>query len=347
MLNTIKKSLCIILVLCLLPISLFAGCGKKAEPKWKIATSTADMHGAGYETDADAIRGLYEAGFRYIDYSMYGLKQDSVLMSDNWREEVLKIKAVADELGMTFVQAHSPGGNLLSTNQQEVDELIATTKRSIEICEVLGIKNTVVHVGWKDGLNRKQFFRMNMLMYYNLLPTAEKCGVNILCENSTKKNMQNFEYLSTGKDMREFVEFVNHPNFHACWDTGHANCDELDQYQNILDIGDELYAIHYAENDGSSDSHVMPFFGTLNHNDVVRALVDMGYTGYFTLECDGGDRTAGSYTGPEFSWLKKACPDVSDLSQPDALQVLDRAQQEKLLFDIANHIATEYPKETR
>ena len=338
----IQKALCILLMICLLPISLFTGCAKEnADPSedtkkiLKIATSSG--------FDPKAIRDLYDAGFRYIDLSMYGLSKGSVLMSDNWREEALKLKAVADELGMTFVQAHSPGGNLLSTDRKEVDALIAATKRSIEICEVLGIKNTVVHIGWRDGLNRKQFDRMNMLMYYNLLPTAEQCGVNILCENSTKKNMQNFEYLSTGAEMREFVEYVNHPNFHACWDTGHANCDDLDQYQNILDIGDELYGIHYADNMGDGDTHLMPFFGTLNNNDVMRALTEMGYDGYFTLECSG---TRGAYKGPVFPWMKEAFPNVPDEKLSQVPQMMSPMQKEKLLFDIANYIVTTYPTQT-
>ena len=240
------------------------------------------------------------------------------------------------------MQAHSPGGNLLTTNQSEANELIAATKRSIEICEVLGIRNLVVHIGWRDGINRQEWMRLNKEMYNNFLPLAEKCGVNILCENSTVKNMGSFEYLSTGAEMREFVEYVDHPNFHACWDTGHANCDNLDQYQNIVDLGDELYAIHYAENDGSYDSHVMPFFGTVNHNDIMRALVEIGFRGPFVLECDGGSRTSNTYTGPAFDWIKEEL-NVTDPTNPSVLGRLNRAQQEKLLFDIANYIVTTYP----
>ena len=45
-------------------------------PKWKIATTTGDLKGhSGYETEEKAIRGLYEAGFRYIDFSMYSFTQ--------------------------------------------------------------------------------------------------------------------------------------------------------------------------------------------------------------------------------------------------------------------------------
>ena len=42
----------------------------------------------------------------------------------------------------------------------------------------------------------------------------------MLCENSTAKNLGNQYYINTGADMREFIEYVNHPNFHGCWDMG-------------------------------------------------------------------------------------------------------------------------------
>ena len=31
----------------------------------------------------------------------------------------------------------------------------------------------------------------------------ERCGVNVLCENSTKSNMKDQYFINTGKDMRE------------------------------------------------------------------------------------------------------------------------------------------------
>ena len=75
-------------------------------------------------------------------------------MQDGWKDEVNKIKNLAQELGMEFVQAHSQGGNPLSDDKEHVDFLLKATIRSIEICEMLGIKNTVVHNGEKEGLTK-------------------------------------------------------------------------------------------------------------------------------------------------------------------------------------------------
>jgi sugar phosphate isomerase/epimerase len=216
---------------------------------------------------------------------MYHFTPDCAYMQDNWRDEAEKLKAVADELGMTFVQAHSQGGNPLSDDPAHVEFLYRATVRSIEICGELGIPNTVVHSGVAQGVSKEEWFEKNKAFYERLFPAAERCGVNVLCENSTKANMKDRYFINTGKDMREFIDYVGHPRFHGCWDTGHANC-EGEQYDEIMAIGNELYAIHYNDNRGERDDHVAPFLGTLNHDEVLSALVDVGFRGYFTLECD-------------------------------------------------------------
>lgn len=82
----------------------------------KIATTTGDFEHY-CNNDCDRIRELYNAGFRYIDLSMYNIaRPDNVYMGDSWKEETEKIKKLANELGMTFVQAHSPGVNPFSSN---------------------------------------------------------------------------------------------------------------------------------------------------------------------------------------------------------------------------------------
>ena len=325
-----KKLFCVVFSICLCATAIFTSCNKKESVKMEIATTTGDLiRHEDFLTDEAAIRGLYEAGFRNIDFSMYRFTPDCVYMQDNWRDEVLELKAVADELGMKFVQAHSQGGNPL--NPDEADFLVAAVLRSIEICEILGIENTVVHAGYQEGLTKEQWFEANKVFYEKLLPTAEKCGVNVLCENSTSKNMGTMYYVNTGADMREFIEYVNHPNFHACWDTGHANCEGSDQYNDIVTLGDELYAIHYADNVGYSDAHLMPYFGTLDPDPIMKGLQAINFKGYFTLECDGGSRVKSLWRGPEI-------PALEGLK----FNRMTRMQEEKLLYETAEYILSTY-----
>ena len=152
----------------------------------KIATTTGDF-GFWCKTDVERIEELHKAGFKYIDLNLYDLTPDCAYMQENWREEVEKIKALANSLGMKFVQAHAQGGNPLSEDKAHVDFLLAATIRGVEICQVLGIENIVVHNGTQVGLTKEECFVKNKEFYCKLCPAIERCGVNVLCENSTKK----------------------------------------------------------------------------------------------------------------------------------------------------------------
>ena len=298
----------------------------------KIATTTADF--GGYcKNDIERIRELHRAGFRYIDLSMYSFSPDCAYMKDDWKEAVKALKEEADHLGMTFAQAHSQGGNPLHQDESHVKFLVAATLRSIEICQELGIKNTVVHSGCAKGMSKEEWFEKNRLFYKQLYPMMEACGVNVLIENSTAANMKDKYFVNSGKDMVEFLRYADHPLLHACWDTGHANC-EGSQYEDILTLGNELYAIHYNDNHGQKDEHLLPYFGTLNHDEVMNALLAVGFQGYFTLECS-------SSLIPRRYWLGSRREFDGDTRLADPQLFMQRGL-ERLMYETAEHILTAY-----
>ena len=298
----------------------------------KIATTTADF--SSYcETDIGKIRELHRAGFRYADLSMYSFTPKSVYMGEAWESVVEELKESANRLGISFVQAHSQGGNPLSADESHVDFLVAATVRSIEICHKLGIQNTVVHPGHAKGISKEEWFERNRLFYKRLFPVMEELGVNVLIENSTAANMKEQYFANSGKDMLDFLSFVGHPQLHACWDTGHANCEGA-QYEHIMTLGKELYAIHYNDNHGFKDEHLLPYFGTLNHDEVINALIDVGFKGYFTLECS-------SSLIPKKYWLggRKDFEPDSRLSNP---QLFMQRHLEMLMYDTVKYMLVAY-----
>lgn len=298
----------------------------------RIATTTGDFK-LYCQNDIDRIKELNNAGFQYIDLDMYSFTPDSPYMKDDWKCAVLALKNEADKLGMKFVQAHSQGGNPFDDDQDAADFLVAATIRSIEICHVLGIQNTVAHPGYSKGISKEEWFERNRAFYKKLFPTMEKCGVNVLIENSAAANMGGMYFANSGTDMLEFLKFVDHPLLHACWDTGHANC-EGSQYNHIITLGKELFAIHYNDNHGKKDEHLIPYFGTLNHDEVINALIDANFEGYFTLECC-------SSLIPKDYWLGGRRPFDRDtrLVEP---QLFMQRETEALMYRIAKYMLTSY-----
>ena len=80
----------------------------------KLATTTGDFE-LHCNTYLERIQHVYEAGFRYIDLSLYSVKPGEELIdNDNWMEIIKSIKAYAKEKGIKFVQAHGPNVNPLA-----------------------------------------------------------------------------------------------------------------------------------------------------------------------------------------------------------------------------------------
>ena len=250
----------------------------------KIASTTGDFATLPNEDHLEKIRHVAKGGFKYIDISFYSINKDtSPFVLDNFKDYVEELKNLAKELGIKYVQAHLPSFNPMDS--ERFDDYVKLTVRAIEVCGMLGIENAVIHTGWMDGVTKEEYFKINREALKPLFPAMEKNNVNVLIENSTKANMGEKYFFLTGADMKEFIEYVNHPLIHACWDLGHANI-EGHQYEDIIALGDDLRAIHVHDNNGKGDQHMALFTGTLNLDEVMTALIEIGYKGYFTFEAE-------------------------------------------------------------
>lgn len=252
----------------------------------KLCTTTGDFSSQ-FENDIDRIKELRLAGFKYADLSMYS-GVDKIYMQDGWKDEVKTLKLKAEELGITFVQAHSPAYETLETldPNENPEEKFRETIRSIEICAELGIPMTVSHAGVKRNSSKEETIELNKKYYKRLIPVMEKTGVSVLVENVGIKDNNGRYYLNSAERLVEFIEYFNHPLLHACWDIGHANVFGK-QYDQIKTLGKHLYAIHYNDNDRVKDLHSLPFLHTLDNDDAMRGLIDAGFKGPFTFECTG------------------------------------------------------------
>jgi sugar phosphate isomerase/epimerase len=251
------------------------------------------------------------------------------MVRSDWQDTVERIRETAQSFGATFVQSHAPGGPVLACT----DDFFNATVRSIEVCGALGIPNIVVHAGTYSKMDKAEFFDKNRAFFRRLIPVMEKTGVNVLCENSTKANTGTGYFTNSGADMKEFVEFLDHPLFHACWDTGHANV-EGNQYEEILALGSDLYALHINDNRGSQDEHLLPFLGTMNLDEILHALIDGNYKGYFTFE-------AASNLRPKECWLGNRREFAKDDRLAEAPLFLQQ-HLEKAMYELGVYILKKY-----
>lgn len=294
----------------------------------KLATTTTDfaMYASSYE---ECVKLIHDAGFRYVDF---GMGDRRYYTRENWKDEVKRLRDYAESLDMKFVQMHSPEGNPLDMSKR--DDFVALTNRSIEVCEILGASQTVVHPGWKEGISKEEYHENILSFYEQLFPIMEKTGVNVLIENTSSKYFPPDKYYGflTGQQMMEFLEYANHPLLHAVWDTGHANT-EGNQYEQLKVLGDELYGIHVHDNSGQGDEHTMPYFGTINMDDVMNGLIDINYQGYFTFEVVKALRRS------KMAPRRRVFERDTRLLEPTLEMQID---VERLLYTIGKHCLTSY-----
>ena len=260
----------------------------------KLATTTNDLHSF-TKCQTEAMEYLRGAGFSYLDYSFSSdYHRGNGIYSNDFEGYTALINKKAEELGVKFVQSHSPMGKPLL---DEDGKFLADTMQCVKACGALGIPSVVVHSGYASGLTKEECFEQNKKFYEPLLEAGEYYNVDILVENFNKMSKPDVYWIDNAPDLLELIEYVDHPRFHAVWDAGHANMQEMPQDEALRILGEHVYALHIQDNLGETDSHIAPFCGSLNLDALMHGLKDIDYKGYFTFE-SGNILLPASYRRP-------------------------------------------------
>jgi D-psicose/D-tagatose/L-ribulose 3-epimerase len=108
---------------------------------------------------------------------------------------------------------------------------------------------------------------------------AQKANVRLAIEY-----LNRFEcyFLTTAADARTLVKQVDHPSFRSMYDTFHANIEEKNITQTILNFADSFIHVHISENDRGT-----PGTGHVHWDETFQALRKVGYDGWLTIEAFG------------------------------------------------------------
>lgn len=293
----------------------------------KLATTTGDFS-AYTDNQLKAIEYIGKAGFKYIDYSFESdYKYSRGIFGEDFYGYIEEVKNHSEKIGVKLVQAHSPMGKPLA---EDSGAFVRATQKCVEACGLWGIENIVVHSGYTVGLTPEETFEENKKFFAPILETAEKAGVNILVENFNKMYKENLYWIDNAPDLLKMIECVNHPRFHAVWDAGHANMQQMPQDEALRILGSHVYALHVQDNMGECDSHNAPFFGSLSLDSLMHGLKDIDYKGYFTFEA------------PRiFTPAKKRRPFEKD-ERLRTVPLSLRIKAEELLYEIGKTILTAY-----
>ncbi len=236
-----------------------------------------------------AVEMVAKCGFDAWDFSMFQMciydwrrncvkeDNDHPLAGSNYLAFARELKHIGLENGIECNQSHAPFPSVLKGIRDNL-------KRAIECTAEAGGKICVIHPcnDWSPEENKE--------MYMELLPFAKDHSVKIATENmwnwDQEKDQAAFAACMTPESFNAHLDAVNDDSFVACLDIGHAEMrgTGTSAVEMIYALGSRLQALHIHDIDGHHDNHQIPFSMNVDFDKVVKALKDIGYNGYFTLE---------------------------------------------------------------
>lgn len=240
-----------------------------------------------------AIMLLADAGFDAYDLSLCDIRDTSHWpLGENWREEIERLRAVADQCGIICNQSHAPFPSSVGDAEQDA-QIFERIVRAMEAAAMLGAKIIVVHP--KQHLcyaeNIQKLFEMNIEFYKSLIPYCEKFGIKVAAENMWQFNdLSKHPIDSTCSRANEFCSYIDAINSEwivGCLDIGHVSLIGADISEFIKKMGKErIKALHIHDTDFVRDLHTLPYLHNINYEEVTAALREIGYEGDITFEAN-------------------------------------------------------------
>ena len=231
--------------------------------------------------------------------SIYSKSDDEI---ETYFSEIAKL---AQDLEIEIGQTHGRISGLFpEDNPEDNINLFKNFRLDCLATKALGCPLTVVHgcvtgrIG--DDKTPAEYMRdKNFYLFTEYMKSAKEFGIKIASESlgdCAKYNCCDFfgntsELIMSGN--RVCAAGDNADYFGYCIDTGHANKalrfnNNPSPADHIRMCGNRIIALHLNDNDTLTDQHKIPKTGTINWEDVLSALDEVGYTGTYNMELNLG-----------------------------------------------------------
>lgn len=216
---------------------------------------------------------IAKAGFDAIDLNFCELMNPSSDLNDKAKQTkyISCLERYKTELGISYVQSHVPyARDYLALDEDEKAAIDRLIRRGIADSRALGIKTIVIHpiIGTVE---------QNITYFRTILPLLGSSHLAI-------ENMDTQREIHTMEDLIAIIKGLGDERVGICLDTGHAHIATQDVPREIRHAGSYLIATHIADNHGTKDEHLLPYYGTINWDACIQAIKEIGYAGYLTYE---------------------------------------------------------------
>lgn len=242
------------------------------------------------------IKRLEDSKFNYANLNFSEIQE--LLDKDNYEDIFENLIKFLRDSSIIFNIAHAPIHYPFFFNtyykRDDIDILKHRILKALDISREVGVKRIVIHVG--TYLDENYNYDIEKSIEHNIkylepfVKKAAESNILIAIENGTQMQKDEPAFKNTSPYIDELLKIVEYYNkkyekevLGICFDFGHANVGNLDMYNEIKKIDSKLKVTHIHDNYGT-DSHNQPFDGTINWDDVRKALTDINYDGELTSE---------------------------------------------------------------
>lgn len=164
-------------------------------------------------------------------------------------------------------------------------ESMEEIKRAIEVADMVPVRYIVQHMGLPGDDYDPAKFDAALTSLEHLRIFAKERGAEILLENIPNE-------LSTPERLLGFIQFAHLTGQKVCFDTGHAHMG-AGVAEAFAALKDRIASTHVHDNRREKDDHLMPFDGTLDWGQTVKAFhsVDGQFPILFELRQYGPEAT--------------------------------------------------------
>ena len=224
--------------------------------------------------------------------SKYALGEDSV------RKYYAELGEYAKSIGIEIAQTHGRLAGFKNIKDED-DALIENARYDCIATAALGAPHCVMHtvttIHMGPEADRELMHALNYDMYARMLPFAKQENIKIATE--TFGDAAKYGCIDFFGDINEFEEGYRRVSalpdadkyFCICMDTGHSN--KSTRFNNnppsadvIRRLGSSIEVLHLNDNDTLTDQHLTPMMGNMDWNDIMNALDEIGYDGYYNME---------------------------------------------------------------
>ncbi|MCE5219357.1 sugar phosphate isomerase/epimerase [bacterium] len=202
--------------------------------------------------------------------------------------QVEQVKQALAETGLTPAVAHlcfGPSFDISTPEEAVRERILEALVHEMRVAAGLGCITAILHPA--SRCEDPKAFQARLLVaaqsLKQLMPVAEDLGLDIAVENMLPRNPG-----AHIEDLLALLEAVPSPRLGFCCDTGHAFITGVPVDEMIRGFGDRLFAVHWQDNDGSGDQHVIPGKGAMAWEPFYEGLEAVGYSRPITLEATNG-----------------------------------------------------------